>query len=291
MARVTLADFRLLQEQMLVLKHENYALRDRDRKMQGQQPSPASPGEQKPLEGAVQSPTRQRAAASSTPTGFYPNELNPFAEALPVSAARSLSPGLLTGSGVVDAEQGSTGDAEGFHSLTPGRAPRSLAHAARQDAARRAFALRRAATLRLVWHGWRSAHTHSRIFKNLQQAVLASRQPPPGVTPAALAAAIAQAEAAGIAAGLAVSAGCFADDLRACEERIHHLTLRHAQQCSGFWTRTASWRHALIRQRERAYVGLYFHAWRTAHEHARQMAKVGGIAQALAQLAEGAAGR
>lgn len=290
--RVTLADFRLLQEQMLMLKHENYALRDRDRKLQNQQTQglqhkPHHQGV--PLDGAVQSPSRAGEASSSTPTSVYPDELNPFGEALSLSAARPLSPGLLTGSGVVDAEQGSTGDAEGFHSLAPGRAPRSVSHAVRREAARRAFALRRAATLRLVWHGWRSAHTHSRIFKNLQAAVLATRQPPPppGVTLAALAAATDRAEATGIDTGLAVSAGCFADELRACEERIHQLTLRHAQQCSSFWTRTAAWRQALVRQRERSHARLHFHAWRMAHEHARQMAKVGGMAAALAQLADG----
>jgi hypothetical protein len=304
LSRITLADFKRLQEEMLALKHENYALRDRDRKLQdqqlqGQQPSPAPPAEQKPRqqgvppEGTVPSQSRTGAASSSTPARFYPNELNPFGEARRLSSARPLSPGLLTGSGVVDAEQGSTGDAEGFHSLTPVRAPRTAAHAVRQEAARRAFALRRAATLRLVWHGWRSAHAHSRIFKNLQAAVLATRQPPtpPGVTPAALAAATGHAQATGIHTGLAVSAGCFSDELGACEERIHHMTLRHAQQCSVFWTRTAAWGQALIRQRERSHAALYFHAWRMAHEHARQMARVAGIAAALAELADGAASR
>eukprot|EP00967_Tisochrysis_lutea_P035439 scaffold42443_cov33-Tisochrysis_lutea.AAC.2 len=217
---------------------------------------------------------------------MYPTELNPFAESVPRSPPRPQSPGLVTGSGGADAEQGSTGDAEG-PSIVPGRTQRSVVHAVRQEAARRAFALRRVAALRLAWHGWRSAHTNSRILKNMQAAVVATRHAPtsPTVTASALAVAKTEAEAHGCHLGFKISMGCLNPELQFCEDLIHEQALRHAQQCSGFWRQMAAWRHALIRQRERSLIRLCFHAWRAEHKHARQMTQVSKLAASLVELA------
>jgi len=279
MSRVTLADFRLLQDQMLLLKHENYALRE----AAGPQPSPAAPWQGKRHQG-VPLDAAEPPASPTASSVLYPTELNPFGG----SSVRPHSPGLVTGSGVTNPSQGSTGDADGCRILTPAGHTPSAVHAVRQQAARRAFALRRAATLRLVWLAWRSAHAHTCILKNFSAAVKAARlapASPAGVSAGAAAAASFRAEAAGLGSGLAVGAGCFASELRGCEDQIHTQTLRHAQQCSGFWRRAAAWRHALIRQRERSHARLYFHAWRTAQLHARQMARLAGLATALAEVA------
>ncbi len=263
--RVTLADFAALQEQLLQLKNENYELRERDtRNRELWLELHPVPAQGKILQGI---PLDEATRPPAVNAALYPTELNPFGGAdlaLPNSPA--------TGSGGADAEQGATGEDAGFTCHTPGRTPSAAVHLVRREAARRAFALRRAATLRLAWHGWRSAHTTSRILRNMQAAVLAARTPSParaGPSPADGARSLERS--LGLGLGLYVCAGCLGAELRASEEQVHVQAVRHAQQCSGFWRRGAAWRHAMVRQRERAHVRLHFHAWHTAHMHARRM--------------------
>ena len=85
-ARVTLADFRALQENLLALKHENYAMRELLRRQQAQAAAP---------EGAA-SPA------------WYPPDLNPFGPGLPRPSTPPATGdgGSAAGS---EPEQGSTG--------------------------------------------------------------------------------------------------------------------------------------------------------------------------------------
>ncbi|EOD22619.1 hypothetical protein EMIHUDRAFT_240024 [Emiliania huxleyi CCMP1516] len=199
-ARVTLADFRALQENLLALKHENYAMRELLRRQQAQAAAP---------EGAA-SPA------------WYPPDLNPFGPGLPRPSTPPATGdgGSAAGS---EPEQGSTGGGDTPLPATPERA-----------VSPRAFALRDAATLRLAWHGWRAAHTQSRMLKNLGP-LLASQQP-------------------------AVASLC--TELEAAEEREHALSLRCAREVALHWRATDAGKRALWGLRRRGSARLHFGAWR-----------------------------
>ena len=100
-ARVTLADFRALQENLLALKHENYAMRELLRRQQAQAAAP---------EGAA-SPA------------WYPPDLNPFGPGLPRPSTPPATGdgGSAAGS---EPEQGSTGGGDTPLPATPERVVR-----------------------------------------------------------------------------------------------------------------------------------------------------------------------
>ena len=134
-ARVTLGDFKALQEQLLLVKQQAYEAREREASAKVA------------LEKALR----------------YPAELNPFGHAptrrdaavqTDTAVHSESEPEWLTAASIDALQQQHNG---------------GLIFSQRRRAAERALECRRRALLRLVFHGWRAAHVNSALLRSMSQ--------------------------------------------------------------------------------------------------------------------------